>query len=347
MGVNDAGEQAPMLPRLQECLNAYGWRCLSTTWSDSNARYQIACARGHTFERIATTLLYRTSAPKCAECEAEDLRERWFATVSARGGELVEGVFTGLQPRYRLRCADGHEWEAQGRKIAEGSWCPACARAERAEENRHTDGLARLHAAAEAKGGRCLATDYTIGRRKYPFECAQGHRWEAEGHEVLRGRWCGRCAKRANAAQRGIDPAGLKRLQDAAREQGGQCLAAEYRGSTEKYPFRCAAGHEWQAKASQIWLGHWCRQCADLNLRSSIEEMQALAATRGGLCLSTEYHGKGVKLTWQCHRGHVWETRPLNVRAGNWCPQCAILDRVRAKNNWKRKRYEATGKLPI
>ena len=75
--------------------------------------------------------------------------------------------------------------------------------------------------------------------------------------------------------------------------------------------------------------------------------MQALAATRGGLCLSTEYHGKGVKLTWQCHRGHVWETRPLNVRAGNWCPQCAILDRVRAKNNWKRKRYEATGKLPI
>ncbi|WP_244115022.1 hypothetical protein [Burkholderia cepacia] len=336
-----------MLQKLQQCASAYGWRCLSEAWSDSNASYSFVCECGHVFERIARPLLYRQTAPKCAECEAEDLRQRWFATVSARGGALVKGVFTGLQPRYQLRCDDGHEWEAQGRKIAEGSWCPTCAKAERAEQNRHADGLARLHAAAEAKGGRCLAADYTIGRRRYPFECAQGHRWKAEGYEVLRGRWCGRCAKRANAACQTIDRNGLKRLQDAASKQGGQCLATEYRGSTGKYPFRCAAGHEWQAVASQIWVGHWRRRCANPKLRNSIEDMQALAATRGGLCLSAEYHGKRVKLTWQCHRGHVWETRPLNVRAGKWCSQCAILDRVRAKNNWKRKRYETTGKLPI
>ncbi|CAG9266218.1 hypothetical protein BDI4_970019 [Burkholderia diffusa] len=36
----------------------------------------------------------------------------------------------------------------------------------------------------------------------------------------------------------------------------------------------------------------------------------------------------------------------MNVRAGNWCPQYAVLDRIRAKNDWKRKRYEALGRLP-
>ncbi|QQX88025.1 hypothetical protein JJQ59_21680 [Cupriavidus necator] len=54
-----------------------------------------------------------------------------------------------------------------------------------------------------------------------------------------------------------------------------------------------------------------------------------------------------TKLTWECHRGHVWQATPGKVKHhGHWCPQCAILDRVRAKNRWKRKRYEAHGKTP-
>ena len=61
-----------------------------------------------------------------------------------------------------------------------------------------------------------------------------------------------------------------------------------------------------------------------------------LDAARGGLYLVSAYHGKRVKLTWPSHRGHVWETQPWNVRSSKWCPECAILDRVRAKNDWKR-----------
>jgi hypothetical protein len=116
-------------------------------------------------------------------------------------------------------------------------------------------------------------------------------------------------------------------------------------GLLERYRFRCAAGHEWDAIASQIWLGHWCLQCARLKQRLTIGHVQALAAERGGLCLSTEYRGRDAKLTWQCHRGHVWDTRPANVRAGEWCPSCAILNRIEKRNSWKRLRYEAVGKL--
>ena len=121
--------------------------------------------------------------------------------------------------------------------------------------------------------------------------------------------------------------------QAAAREKGGVCLADAYVGSAEKYPFRCAVGHEWVAIASQIWLGRWCRQCTGLKLRQTIDDMRALAAARGGLCLSTEYQGRRTKLTWQCHRGHVWESRPINISAGTWCPQCAITNRTRRRDN--------------
>lgn len=321
-----------MLVKLQQCVADLGWCCLSSTWIDTNARYEFICARGHVFERTAATLLYRSGgAPVCAQCEDAGLRDRWLDKLAERGGTLLNGPFTGLMRRYRIRCAAGHEWDVQGRKISEGRWCPDCARTESKHRGWHADSLMQLQAAAQAKDGRCLSTEYTVRGRKYKFECAHGHRWEAKASDIFRGTWCSRCAKLISAGQ--VDPNGLVRLEAAARRRGGVCLATAYHGAGKKYPFRCAAGHEWLAIASQVWLGHWCRQCANLKRRHTIEDMQDLAAMRGGLCLSTEYRGRRVKLMWQCHRGHTWETRPVNISAGKWCPQCAILGRVRVTNN--------------
>ncbi|MEI7298191.1 hypothetical protein WCQ02_39430 [Paraburkholderia tropica] len=49
-----------------------------------------------------------------------------------------------------------------------------------------------------------------------------------------------------------------------------------------------------------------------------------------------------------CYRGHVWQAPAASIKhGGHWCGACAILDRIHAKNGWKRRRYEATGKLPV
>lgn len=209
----------PSLARLQERAQEFGWHCLSEEWAGYQTRYLFACGHGHRFERHATPLLYRRATPACAQCEGEEIRDRWMERVTTRGGELLNGPFMGLLARYRLRCAAGHEWEAQGRKIGEGSWCPACAHAASAQRNCRPDGPALLHAAAQAQGGRCHATDYTVGRRRYPFECALGHRWEAEGSEVLRGTWCARCARKAAGeatSEAHFSHDGLARLRAAA-----------------------------------------------------------------------------------------------------------------------------------
>ncbi|MFM0072237.1 hypothetical protein PQQ86_13800 [Paraburkholderia sediminicola] len=254
-----------------------GWQCLADVWVGYHTRYGFECAHGHRFERRPTQMLYREL--ECTECQRDALRDRWLATVVDRGGELVEGTFTGLLERYRLRCAAGHEWEAQGRKISEGNWCPACAHEASARRNRLSDGLARLWAAARTQGGRCDAIEYIDGRQRYPFECAKGHRWEAQGSEVMRGSWCKICACMAAGAAT-FDKDGLARLQEAARAHAGQCLSGEYLGSVEKYRFRCAVGHEWDAIASQIWLGHWCDTRKRSTERRSQEHTSLLARVR-------------------------------------------------------------------
>ncbi len=55
----------------------------------------------------------------------------------------------------------------------------------------------------------------------------------------------------------------------------------------------------------------------------TIEEMQTLAANKGGKCLSTEYFGLKIKLEWQCALGHNWVTTPDNIKNGYWCSICA------------------------
>lgn len=41
--------------------------------------------------------------------------------------------------------------------------------------------------------------------------------------------------------------------------------------------------------------------------RHTLEEMRALAAARGGRCLSTEYVNTSTHLLWECANGHQWK----------------------------------------
>ncbi|MEM5435489.1 hypothetical protein [Paraburkholderia diazotrophica] len=88
--------------------------------------------------------------------------------------------------------------------------------------------------------------------------------------------------------------------------------------------------------------GTWCSRCANLNKRDTLERMQAVARERGGQCLSSEYLGGKVKLTWQCDLGHVWDALPTNVvNRRSWCPNCARL-RITKKPHLRR-RYDVDG----
>lgn len=58
-------------------------------------------------------------------------------------------------------------------------------------------------------------------------------------------------------------------------------------------------------------------------LKYTVKDMQLLALSRGGQCLSDEYMGAMQKIRWQCSEGHQWSATPNNIRNGKWCPFCA------------------------
>lgn len=56
-----------------------------------------------------------------------------------------------------------------------------------------------------------------------------------------------------------------------------------------------------------------------------LEELQELAKSRGGCCLSTAYVNNYGLLSWECAYGHTWDAPANNVKNHNsWCPHCVF-----------------------
>ncbi|WP_233866956.1 hypothetical protein [Paraburkholderia adhaesiva] len=250
----------------------------------------------------------------------------------ARGGQCLATEYVrGTEP-LEWQCAERHRWHATPNAVKTRTWCPVCALA------RKRDNLATMQRVAAERGGQCLSDVYVDGATPLEWQCDRGHRWKAKATLVKRGSWCPECARLARLGHT------IGEMHELARTRGGQCLSDTYVNGQAALQWRCANGHEWSASATRILQGSWCRQCYFDSMRGTLADMQALAASRGGRCLSGRYVNAWTHLLWQCSRGHEWKAVPYSIRV-SWCPQCAILDRITASNRSKRKQYVTTGKL--
>lgn len=118
-----------------------------------------------------------------------------------------------------------------------------------------------------------------------------------------------------------------ERLVEIAIGNHGKCLSKRYLAAKKKVKLKCKFGHVWQATPDHIYSGKWCPACAinksaELK-RATIKDMQRIAKSRNGDCLSTSYKNGGEKLLWKCEFGHKWEAVPESIKAGSWCPICS------------------------
>ena len=339
------------LRRLQQLAERNGLRCLSTEWAGPTAQYLFECAQGHRWQRAAGPTLgcrqcgYQSGA--LARRDSQGL-QRLQQIAASHGGKCLSEAYNLGVDRYRFQCAEGHEWEAAGHSVFNGSWCPVCARIQRrAVPPEPRQELARVRLAALAKGGACLDQDSPGSGAYYRFRCSEGHEWSALAKRILQhGSWCKRCSGAARGARTISEdgPQRLQRLQALAAERGGECLSTEYKGVNHPVRLRCAKGHEWETDAVNPLKGAWCRLCAHDGRRLSIKDAQEAAAARGGECLSQTYVNTTTKLSWMCDRGHVWQAVLNSIRInGTWCMQCAAMSRIANRNSKARNKYQAAG----
>lgn len=298
-----------------------GGLCMSEKYQHSKTKLRWRCAEGHEWEAVPTSV---KSGSWCKQCAVEAIADRRRIPleevremVKSKGGQCLSQEYVGNKDdKLRWRCSEGHEWQATLGKVRnDGSWCPTCARL----NQRLT--LEDMKELAHAKGGECLSDEYYGQDAKLRWRCAKGHEWEATpGHIRNQGCWCPKCAGRA--------PLKIEEMRAIAQSRGGQCLSESLINAATKLLWRCAEGHEWEATPNHVKSGHWCRKCGAesraARQRMPMDEIQALARSRGGECLSGIYEDSDVNLRWRCARGHEWEASLRNVKHNkSWCPICS------------------------
>jgi hypothetical protein len=150
--------------------------------------------------------------------------------------------------------------------------------------------IGALHSCA----GRCQSNSSWDSRRELA-ECI-GAGGDAEcppPRTLLKGEWA---LKRLRGEQ-----LTLAKMREAAEKLGGVCLSTEYKNLRTKMQWRCAQGHEWESQGQNVRRGKWCLHCSGKK-RKTIEEMDAIAYSRGGSCLSRRYKNMSTKLRWRCAR---------------------------------------------
>ena len=59
----------------------------------------------------------------------------------------------------------------------------------------------------------------------------------------------------------------------------------------------------------------------------NLQNIQEIAANRGGKCLSKEYINLNTKYEWKCKKHHTWKATGYHIKEGHWCPKCAAEER--------------------
>jgi len=306
-------------PALRAKAHALGLSCPDTLFLGWRHAHRFCCSFGHEFMLTPSAVV--RALRRCPKCEEEER----FAILQARTAQLGlqllrQDVAVGGH-RYRLRCKQGHEWSSSRVIVT----CPECTPALAPGSTRKgalakVRGIERLRSIAQEHGGVCQAAEYLGYLVRHRFTCAEGHEWEAQAGDVIRGAWCPECASVARF-RRKYGPEVLRALRRAAETRGGELLAGEPLAPDKPMQFRCANRHTWWAGSTSVLGGSWCAKCARSEQRIAIAH--AAAAERGGRCLSHDFSNAQRPLFWACGAGHVWRARLGTVRRGRWCEECA------------------------
>lgn len=294
-------DPAARLAALRAIARQHGGKCLADAYPGYQGRADYQCKRGHRWSTTSAIILGGSWCPTC-RYRTPDKLDKIKAIARERGGRCLSREYPPLGHKLRFRCERGHEWDAEARKIREGNWCGRCRRS-----------LADMDDLVARWGGRCVSAKTVDIAGPLRWECARGHRFTSRARNIRLGHWCQQCRR---------EDGWIAEVRRIAARRGGALLTEHNLHSGRKLRWRCASGHEWLSTSGNILNERWCPQCADTRL--GIPEMQRMAASNGGKCISKKYVDRNTHLQWECDKGHRWWARPSAIRYQHtWCPDCA------------------------
>jgi hypothetical protein len=299
----------------QNTAKHYGGKCLSKVYFNSGSPLKWMCKTGHTWEDSYRNV---SGGKWCRQCAKNNsILEEIKKIAVLKGGQCLSDTYITGNTKLWFKCKNKHKFLQSPVSLRHnGRWCMLCYKSEKKEK-----ALEKAKAYAKQKGGVCLSEKYINKNTKLKWQCSKGHVWLSIPHTIFSDHWCKLCNRSET------DRKVLNQLHLLAKNKGGKCLSTSYSPHNNILKWKCKEGHEWQAPATYIKKGTWCRICTqkatNLKISFSIDELQKVAFERGGKLLSKEYINSRIPVQWQCKNGHTWfAPSTLVLTKKTWCIKC-------------------------
>jgi hypothetical protein len=287
-------------------------KLLSENYITSNSLYKWECKNSHIFEKSWTEM--KRASWFCIKCNKDNeiTIDKLKKFAKEKNGECISEKYINSNTNYEWKCENFHTWKATWVNVGynNATWCKKC--------NEWTFEKIQKYV-SENKNGKCLKiiSGYGIDGR-YLFECDDFHQWETNaGNIIYRDTWCASCLKLT--------------IEDCfyeAEKRGGKCLDTVYINKRTDINWECHYGHRFKCPLGPVKHNNrWCKECAIIDMKLDIDEAHKIALEREGKCVTETYINCDTRMEWICKEGHNFHSTLTDIKRGNWCQTCSIIQR--------------------
>lgn len=319
-----AGKEKLTIAAMRKLAITRGGKCLSTEYRSRQSKLRWQCAHVHQWEAAPSSIQRGRWCPECSSGLGERICRAYFE-------QLFCSAFPKSRPDW-LRTENGNRMELDGYSAALGI----------AFEHQGDQHFKELAFFRKGRKGLQVRQAYDEWKRKL---CNQHGVKLIEVPEIpgrllpqdVRKHIAAACRDlgiilphdfgsknialmSAYTTSRAVGE--MRRLREIVSRRKGKCLSGHYTNDTTKMDWQCEYGHQFAMTPGSVKAGQWCPRCVH-RVPLTLDEMKALAKSKGGQCLSKRYVTALTPLRWECAKGHQWRAAPASIKSGHWCPHCA------------------------
>jgi hypothetical protein len=308
--INDANEIA----------QKHKGECTSREYVNNHADLSWKCIHGHDFFKPLKRVKLGEWCPFCSGKYVALTPSELSKVAENRGGKYLSNKTLKVSENAEWECSNGHRWNALVNNVVNlDSWCPFC-------KNNTGEEICRLifqtltnkefptKRPAWLRGAnqvRSMELDGFCEELKVAFE-HQGKQHYEEGlsHFQSEDVIARDVIKRNICKEHGIEVLEIPQIGHYIQIQDAINLIKGFLMKNNCVIYGDISDDEIKENKFSLY---------DKNLF----ELNEIAQSRGGKCLSNTYLGHITPLKFQCKNNHIWLARPNDIKRGSWCSICS------------------------
>lgn len=294
--------------------------CTSTEYVNNHADLSWKCTLGHEFIKPLKRVKQGEWCPFCSGKYVALTPPELSKVAEIRGGKYLSNKTLKVSEIAEWKCSNGHKWNAQVNNVVNlESWCPFC-------KNNTGEEI-------------CRFIFERLTNKRFPTKRPA---WLKDTNQVRSMELDGFCEELQIAFEhqgKQHYENGLSHFQSEsviARDEIKRSICNQHGIEVLEIP---QIGHYIQIQDAiklikDFLIKNNCTIYSDISEKAvkdnkfslydeTLVELQTIALSKGGRCLSNTYLGHVTPLEFECANHHKWHARPNDIKRGSWCSTCS------------------------